>query len=75
MKKRGKNLDELDEVVRTLARREVLDDRYRDHALIGKFTGMRECHVEPDLLLVYRIENEQLVLYLLRLGTHADIFE
>ena len=72
--KRGLNLSHLNEVVTALARREKLDDKYRDHNLTGDYRGFRECHIEPDWLLVYRISEEQLELFLFRTGSHSDLF-
>ena len=74
-KKQNKNLDELFEVVRILADGGTLDARYRDHDLSGNYKGTRECHIEPDWLLVYEIHDEVLVLMLYRLGTHAELFK
>lgn len=48
--------------------------RHRDHDLKGDFQGFRECHVEPDLLLIYKIFDDQLVLVLVRVGSHSDLF-
>ena len=73
-KKRGLNLDKLTEVINTLARKEPLDIEYRDHSLTGNYKGFRECHIEPDWLLVYRIEADELELFLFRTGTHSDLF-
>lgn len=74
MSKRGFNLDLLDEVVNKLASRIELDEKYHDHALSGNYTSFRECHIKPDWLLVYRIENDELYLLLFRTGTHSDLF-
>ena len=74
-KKQGKDLDKLFEVVSILAEGGVLDARYRDHGLSGTYKGIRECHVEPDWLLVYEIRDEVLVLMLYRLGTHSELFK
>ena len=74
IKKRGLNLDLMDEVVTTLAEQKPLDEKYRDHPLSGNFDGFRECHIQPDWLLVYRIDNEELFLFLSRTGTHSDLF-
>jgi mRNA interferase YafQ len=74
MKKRGLDLSLLDEVVDLLRQGKQLDERYRDHALTGNFTGFRECHIKPDWLLVYLIENDILTLTLVDTGSHADIF-
>ncbi len=72
--KRGLNLELLRTVVNTLAYGEKLGAQYRDHDLTGDYAGFRECHVQPDWLLVYRIEKEELELFLFRTGTHSDLF-
>ena len=72
--KRRLKIEKLDEVISILAKGETLDEKYRDHALAGIFTGLRECHIEPDWLLIYSIENETLILTLSRTGTHSDLF-
>ena len=72
--KRGLKIDLLDDIIRKLARGEELPEKNRDHALTGNWIGHRECHVQPDWLLVYRIEDNILVLTLSRTGTHADLF-
>ena len=74
-KKQNKDLDKLYEVIGILADGGTLDARYRDHDLSGNYMGTRECHIEPDWLLVYEIRNEVLVLLLYRLGTHAELFK
>ncbi len=74
-KKQGKELDKLFDVVNILADGGVLDARFRDHELSGNYKGTRECHIEPDWLLIYEIRNEVLVLMLYRLGTHSDLFK
>ena len=74
-KKQNKDLDKLFEVVNTLADGGTLDTRYRDHELSGNYKGARECHIEPDWLLVYEIRDEVLVLMLYRLGTHSELFK
>lgn len=70
--KRGKDIAKLDDIIRKLARGEPLDIRHRDHALVGNWASFRECHIEPDWLLIYRIEPDVLVLTLARTGTHGD---
>lgn len=70
--KRGKDIAKLDDIIRKLARGEPLDIRHRDHALVGNWSSFRECHIEPDWLLIYRIETDVLVLTLARTGTHGD---
>lgn len=74
MKKRGLDISALDAVVDLLHRGKQLDEKYRDHALSGNFAGFRECHVKPDWLLIYLIENDILTLTLVDTGTHSDIF-
>ena len=70
--KRRLDIDLLDN--RMLASGEPLPDKNKDHALTGNWVGHRECHVQPDWLLVYRIEDDLLVLTLARTGTHSDLF-
>ena len=72
--KRGFDLSLLNTVVEKLANGETLEPKYRDHSLIGDYGNFRECHIKPDWLLVYRINNEELELYLFRTGTHSDLF-
>lgn len=72
--KRHLNIDILDDIIRMLANGEQLPEKYRDHALSGNWVGHRECHIQPDWLLIYRIENDLLVLTLTRTGTHSDLF-
>ena len=74
-KKQNKGLDELFEVVSILADGGTLDARYRDHDLSGNYKGTRECHIEPDWLLVYEIRDKVLVLMLYRLGSHSEVFK
>ena len=73
-KKRGLDLTELNFVIKELANGNTLDKKYKDHALSGNWKGYRECHVEPDWLLIYRIDGDELYLYLVRTGTHSDLF-
>ena len=73
-KKQKRDLDKLFEVVNILADGDVLDAKYHDHDLLGNYKGTRECHIEPDWLLVYELRDEVLVLMLYRLGFHADLF-
>lgn len=70
--KRGKDIAKLDDIIRKLATGEPLDIKHRDHALVGNWASFRECHIEPDWLLIYRIESDVLVLTLVRTGTHGD---
>ena len=73
-KKHGLDLDLLDKVVTTLATTQVLDEKYRDHPLSGDYAGFRECHIQSDWLLVYRIDYEEVFLMLSRTGTRSDLF-
>lgn len=73
MRKRGKNLETLKAVVNTLARGEALDPRHRDHSLIGSWKDARDCHIEPDWVLIYTTDTH--VLRLERTGTHSDLFK
>ena len=75
MKKRGLEIILLDTVVADLANGKQLDKKYRDHSLKGEFNGFRECHVKPDWLLIYLIEQEVLTLTLINTGTHADLLD
>ena len=72
--KRGLNIDLLEIVIATLALGEPLPDKNKDHALTGNWIGHRECHILPDWLLIYRIEEEVLILTLARSVTHSDLF-
>lgn len=72
--KRGLDLNLLDDVVNMIANNEVLPPKYKDHALIGDYANFRECHIKPDWLLVYRVEQDELYLFLSRTGTHSDLF-
>ena len=72
--KRGLDIGLLDDVIRTLANGESLPEKYSDHALTGNWKGYRECHIQPNWLLIYRIEKDVLVLTLQRTGTHSDLF-
>jgi mRNA interferase YafQ len=72
IQKRGKDLSKLKEVVSVIATSGVLDERYRDHSLSGKWSGSRDCHIEPDWILIYRLDDEDL--FLERTGSHSDLF-
>ncbi|HEL1541407.1 TPA: type II toxin-antitoxin system YafQ family toxin [Streptococcus suis] len=74
IKKRGLSLSKLEAVLETLLKEKTLDQRYRDHALVGNYIGFRECHIEPDWLLVYAIDKGQLILTASRTGSHSDLF-
>lgn len=72
--KRGRNIQLLEDVVAALAQGIALPEKYKDHALTGNFVGYRECHIQPDWLLLYRLEDDVLVLTLSRTGSHSDLF-
>ena len=72
--KRKHNPELLGEVVKILASGEELPPKYNDHALKGEYAGCRECHISPDWLLIYEIDENVLYLYLSRTGTHSDLF-
>lgn len=72
--KRGLKIELLEQVVTNLAQGIALPEKNKDHALTGNWAGHRECHILPDWLLVYRVENDILVLTLARTGTHSDLF-
>lgn len=73
IKKRKYALDKLSQIIRWLASGTELAPQYRDHALRGNYVGFRECHVEPDWLLIYQLTETELAL--VRTGTHADLFK
>ena len=73
-RKRGYDIDKLEAVVELLSKDIELPLKNRDHALIGDYNGFRECHIAHDWFLIYRIEEDVLVLYLFRTGTHSDLF-
>lgn len=73
-KKRGQDLEALFAVIEQLAKGEALPQDNRDHALGGNWRGTRECHIEPDWLLIYEKDRGELVLSCLRTGTHSDLF-
>lgn len=75
MKKRGLDMSALDDVVDALRQGKTLDEKHHDHALTGNFVGFRECHIKPDWLLIYLIENNILTLTLVDTGSHSDIFK
>jgi mRNA interferase YafQ len=73
MEKRGKNLAKLKTVMSRLIAEEALEARFKDHVLIGNYKGRRECHIEPDWLLIYKLENDEIIFE--RTGTHSDLFD
>lgn len=73
--KQGKKIDKLIFVVEKLANGEKLDHKYKDHALIDNkyFQNCRECHIEPDWLLVYKYSDTELILFLVETGSHSEV--
>ena len=74
IRKRGYDIQQFEDVVRLLSTQQPLPAYYHDHALIGNYKGYRECHIQPDWLLIYKIVDEDLLLILTRTGTHSDLF-
>ena len=72
--KRGLPIEELDNVIRLLVEDDPLPEKYKDHDLSGSWKGFRECHIQPDWLLIYRFFNNNLILTLSRTGSHSDLF-
>ncbi len=72
--KNGYNINKMKEVVDLLVEGKPLPPKYKDHPLKGNFIGFRECHVEPDWLLIYKIQNDILILTLVTTGTHSELF-
>jgi mRNA interferase YafQ len=73
LKKQRKNLDQLKVVIDKLAAGEKLEPKYRDHGLSGNWKGHRDCHIEPDWILIYRSEVDELLLE--RTGSHSELFK
>ena len=72
--KRGLNIELLENIIALLSMGEPLPEKNKDHSLTGNWVGHRECHILPDWLLIYRMEDDVLVLTLARTGTHSDLF-
>ena len=75
IKRRGKDLEKLKSVVRLLVEEQPLPERHRDHNLVGDWSGYRDCHIEPDWLLIYKIDRDEKILTLVRTGTHSELFK
>ena len=73
IKKQKKNLSKLRVVIEKLVEGQLLEPKYRDHQLSGNWQGHRDCHIEPDLMLIYKITDDYL--YLERTGSHSDLFK
>ena len=74
-RKRGLNISLLEDVVTKLQNDIPLEEKYRDHDLKGSWTGFRECHIQPDWLLIYLKENDVLTLTLVATGSHSDLLD
>ena len=61
-------------IINKLLNDEILESKYKDHKLIGKYAGFRECHIKPDLLLIYKKENNALILVCIAIVSHSDLF-
>ena len=75
IKKRGYDLALLEDVINALMREEALEARFFDHALTGNYAGFRECHIQPDWLLIYAVNKNELILTASRTGSHSDLFD
>ena len=74
MKKRGKNMSLLGDVIDTLLEGRTLPEKNKDHGLVGEYLGFRECHIESDWLLIYAISEDSVTLIANRTGSHGDLF-
>lgn len=74
IKKRGYDILRLEKIVELLANEVLLPEQFKDHNLSGNYNGFRECHIAPDWLLIYQVNNNELVLVLSRTGSHSDLF-
>ena len=74
LKDKPKEKEQIAEVIKMLQHQIPLPAKHRDHSLLGSYKGYRECHVLPDLLLIYKIEQENLILALTRVGSHSQLF-
>ena len=74
-KKRGLDMNLLEDVIDTLLAGKPLDEKHRDHALVGNYAGYRECHILSDWLLIYYVDNNSLILTAVRTGSHSDLLD
>lgn len=74
-KKRGLDISLLKDIIYKLGNGVQLDKKHKDHALKGRWSGFRECHIQPDWLLIYLVEDDILTLTLIDMGTHSDLFQ
>jgi mRNA interferase YafQ len=73
MQRRGKDVEKIKTVIVALINNEPLAERYRDHVLVGNYRGRRECHIEPDWLLIYKLVDDEIIFE--RTGSHSDLFK
>jgi len=69
------DIEKLETIIKIIQRQEIIDKKCKDHELKGDFQGIRECHIESDLLLLYQIDEKNSVLFLVNIGSHSDLFE
>jgi len=74
IQKRGKDITKLENILDMLANRQNLSKKHKDHQLSGDLSDFRECHIEPNWLLIYQISEKELILYATGTGTHSDLF-
>lgn len=74
IKKRGYDISRLEKIVELLANEVPLPEQFKDHNLSGNYNDFLECHIAPDWLLIYQVNNNELVLVLSRTGSHSDLF-
>lgn len=73
-KKRHKNLNRLHQIMKDIEKQQTLDHKLKDHPLVGNWDGHRELHIEPDWLLIYKVNSKKKVVIFVRTGTHSDLF-
>ena len=74
MKTQGKDMSLLESVIDDLLNERTLDEKYLDHSLLGEYVGFRECHIQPDWLLIYAKDDKNLILTAARTGSHSNLF-
>lgn len=75
IKKRGLDVSLLEKIIQDLLEEKTLDRKYNDHALTGNYLGFRECHIQPDCLLLYTVNKNELILTASATGSHSDLFK